>query len=160
MAKQGQLYSVQRMISNRLVISGLLLLAASFEAAAVATDNCGMFEQSIAQAKAVTSDTAVFIAISANDPVILNTKYPAKTAKRKLQSIFLKYCSDYSGYKSFQVSSRGGASGTVVCSGKTLYAYAIKKSDVIIKETSAADAGQEVEIPELDDNKGLFEEFK
>lgn len=148
------------MISNRLLGLALLLLATSFDAAAVTSENCANFEHSVAQGKAVTSDAAVFIAVSAGDPAILNTKYPTKTAKRKLQSMFLKYCSDYSGYKSFQVSSRGGASGSVVCSGKTLYAYTVKKSDITIKETGAADAGQEAEIPELDDSKGLFEEFK
>jgi hypothetical protein len=148
------------MIFKRLIGSALLLLATSFDAAAVTNEDCANFEHSVAQGKAVTSDSAVFIAVSANDPAILNAKYPTKTAKRKLQSMFLKFCTDYSGYKSFQVTSRGGASGSVVCSGKTLYAYTVKKSDIIIKETGSADAGQESEIPELDDSKGLFEEFK
>lgn len=138
----------------------MLLLAASFDAAAVTNENCAKFEQSIMQGKAVATDTSVFVAVSAKDPSILDTKLPVKTAKRKLQSLFLKYCSDYSGYKTFQVDTRGGASGTLVCGGKTIYAFAIKKSDITIKETSGAESGQAIEIPDLDGKNDLFEEFK
>lgn len=148
------------MISRRQISLALFLLAASFDAAAVTSENCANFEKSVAQGKAVTTDSSVLVAIAAKDPTILDAKFPVKTAKRKLQSMFLKYCGDYSGYKTFQVDTRGGASGTLVCSGKTIYAFAIKKTDITIKETSGADGGQAEEIPDLEEKNDLFEEFK
>lgn len=150
------------MTSDRARLSvALALLAASQYAAAVPSENCAILEKSIAQGKAVATESTVFVAVSAKDPSILETKFPVKTAKRKLQSMFLKYCSDFSGYKAFQVEARGGVSGSVICNGKTNYAFAVKKADITIKELTGADATQSVEMPELlDATKDMFEQFK
>lgn len=148
------------MISNRHIAFAMFLLAASFDAAAVTSDNCVAFEQSIAQGKAVSTEASVFVAVAANDPTIHDAKFPVKTAKRKLQSLFLQYCGGYSGYKTFQVDMRGGASGTLVCGGKTIYAFAIKKTGITIKETTGSELAESVDIPDLDGKGDLFEEFK
>lgn len=161
MANRAQLFSDPRMTSNHAaLLITLALLAASQDASAVSSENCAMFEQSIAQGKAVASDSTVFVAVSSKDPDILQTKYPIKTAQRRLQTRFLKYCGDFSGYKAFQVEARGGTSGSVVCNGKTNYAFAIKKSEITIKELTGADASQTVDMPDFDGKGDPFEEFK
>lgn len=119
-----------------------------------------MIEQSVSLGKAVVSETTVFVAVAAKDPTIVETKFPVKTAKRKLQSMFMKYCSEFSGYKTFQVETRGAVSGSVICNGKTNYAFAVRKSEITIKEISGAESVPTVDIPDLDSKNDLFEEFK
>lgn len=137
-----------------------VLAAVSLDAAAVSDENCTMIEQSVSTGKAVASVSTIYVAVSAKDPSIVNAKYPAKTAKRMLQSMFLKYCGDFSGYKSFVVEAHGGVSGSAICNGKRNYAFAIKKSAITIRELSASDPVQSVEIPDFDSKADPFEEFR
>lgn len=136
------------------------LAAVSLDAAALSDENCNMIEQSVSSGKAVASVSTIYAAVSAKDPSIVKTKYPVKTAKRMLQSMFLKYCGDFSGYKSFQVEAHGGVSGSAICNGKTNYAFVIKKSDITIRELTGSDSDQSVEIPDFDGKTDPFEEFK
>lgn len=138
----------------------MTLLAAPIDAAAGNAENCAMIEQSISLGKAVTNDTIVLAAVSATDQKISESKYPTKTAKRRLQSMFLKYCGEFSGYKSFQVETRGGVSGSVACNGKSSYAYAIKKSDITIKELTGVETKMFNDIPDIETKGDIFEEFK
>lgn len=135
------------------------LLVTSHAAAAENEESCALIEKSIVQGKAIVTDSVVLVAVSAKDPKISESKYPTKTAKRRLQAMFLKYCGDFSGYKSFQVETRGGASGSVTCNGKTGYAYLVKKSDITIKELTGGTSTY-VEIPDIEAKGDLFEEFK
>ena len=141
-------------------IAATALLIVSLNGAAASGENCAMIDKSIAQGRAVASETMVYAAVSATDPSILGTKTPVSTAKRKLQSMFLKYCGEFSGYKAFQVEARGGVSGSVVCDGKTNYAFAIKKSEITIKELTGPSETQTVEMPDFENKNDLFEEFK
>lgn len=142
------------------IVLAIPLVAASYGALAGDGERCAMIEQSIAQGKAVASDSMVFVAVSAKDPKISESKFPTKTAKYKLQSMFYRYCGEFSGYKSFQVETRGGASGSVTCNGKSSYAFFIRKSDIAIKELTGSDTSNSVEIPEIEAKGDLFEEFK
>ena len=161
MEKQAQWFNDRPMTFN--LVKSIVIVAAAIAsncAMAATSDECVQVERSIAQRKAVSTETTVFAAVRANDPAILQTKYPIKTAQRKLQTMFLEFCKDFSGYKAFQVEARGGSSGSVVCNGSINYAFAIKKKDIIIKELSDSGDSKEVEIPDLDGNKDLFSEFK
>lgn len=136
------------------------LLVAPQTVAAESEENCALIEKSIIQGKAVATDSVVLVAVSAKDPKIFGTKYPTKTAKRSLQSMFYRYCGEFSGYKSFQVETRGGVSGTVTCKGKANYAYIVRKSNITIKELPGDSSDNSVEIPDIETKSDLFEEFK
>lgn len=131
-----------------------------FTPRALAEANCTAIERSSAEGRALSFEGDVVIAINKINSQFSKSKNIAVAAKRKIQSLFIDYCRDYSGFKSFQIEVKGGVSGTYNCSGGTFFVFKVAKSDITIKEIINSDDVPVFELPEMDDRKGLFEVFK
>jgi hypothetical protein len=160
MELEGQSFSGPRMISKKsiLLLQSLLLLTSTVEAAP--ESSCSYVEQSVSTGRAVTSDAAVLVAIRAIDSGNTGAKVSSKDIKRKLQMIFISYCKEFSGYKYFQITTKAGVSGSVKCNDNIYYVFSVLKSNITISELASSERLPTVDIPEIGDQKDVFEDFR
>jgi hypothetical protein len=146
------------MISKKFLALSSLFLISTVNATSV--DNCTYIEKSASRGKAVVSETSVFAAVSASDVTNTTSRNATKDVKQKLQMMFVEYCRNFSGYKFFQITTKEGESGSVKCDGKTFYAFSVKKSNILISQLTSSNNESVLDIPELNEQKDIFEEFR
>ncbi len=160
MEHQGQLFKDPKMISKKSILLAEALLFLTLTVEAAPEISCRSVEQSAAQSKGIAYENSVLVAISANDVKDSNLRNPIKDAKRMLQMMFINYCKEFSGYKHFQVTTSAGISRAIKCNGNLYYAYSVEKSNITITQLNPSDLAPTAVIPELADQKDVFEEFK
>jgi hypothetical protein len=146
------------MISRKFLLLCFIVLNSS-GANATSEDSCTFIEKSASRGKAVVSESSIFVAVNAADVSNSKTK-SSKDVKQKLQMMFVEYCRNFSGYKYFQITTKEGVSGSVKCDGKTFYAFSVKKSNILISQLTSSNVESVLDIPELNDQKDVFEEFR